>query len=524
MAADVDAILARVAGVAPAAGAAPASDVDAILARFAPAAAPVASPTGLGAAELAGVGQVAGEDPGLLSAVGHGVARGLTLDWGDELEAGLRSLRPGGKYRDELTKVRDRYARNAEAHPIGEGLGNVIGSVLTGVGTAGIGAAARLGSAGAKGAAALAGIEGAVAGAGASEKTDLAGIAGDAAKSGALGAGLGAVIGKALGSYVDAAPARADRALMSDLFDQSTPTTRKKAADAVKGGVDIPGVARETGLDRVARDPEALADAVGAAQRTAGKRIGETYDGLDAAGPGVASAKVFDSLEELRKGLSGPSAAPMRDRLAKYVEDVKAEWGDLDSIPLKRLNKEIGELEAQGFASTELTPKAAAKLKRATAAALEGRLQERLAEIGGEEIANLPALNKQYRALLNIDKAAKERARREPFSKTGLRDIARETAGSSAPLALGILGAGGDLLSGGALYAATKAGQAAGKSANRAATESLAKLMRDAQRGVPGKQEALDAIRAGVPIATVRGILSLSGYLPDWANDLSGAE
>ena len=659
---DPDAYLAGIAAPA----AAPAGfDPDAFLAGAAPAA-PAPSP------ELAGAtGSASGEGPGLISAVGHGVARGLTLDWSDEIESGLRSLSAGTKYRDELAAVRNRYVRNADAHPIGEGLGNLIGSVLTGVGTAGIGTVARVGAAGAKGAALVAGVESAVQGAGASTKQGL-GVVEDAAKQGIVGAGLGAVIGKALGSYVDAAPARADRDLMTDLFDMSTPTARRKASDAMDRGVPVAQVARDRGLADLAGNPKALAEAVATEKSAAGKGIGAAYDELDgtvsfrdavkglprddageiispipirsyddsfrlsrmgayrgdvdadaasaplkkipldnvfgnqatvaegdlmrfaaagkntsdrgmkgtpivlrepdgtftvvdghhrlaaaklrgeqdvnvrvinnpgktgrtdlndlpeagttAAGSGVPSAQVFDALESLQRNFKGPSDKPLRDRLKSYVEEARANWGGLDSVPLKDLNTEIGKLEKAGFRSADLDPGESARLKRQVASALNKPLQERIKQIGGKAAADLPNLNREYQALSLIERAAQERSRREPFSPTGLRDIAREQMGNSLPLAAGFAAAGGDLLAGGAVYTGGRVLKKLGDKANRAATESLARLMRGAKTGDVSKQAALDAIRAGVPLATVRGVISLSSHLPDWLPDLPGGE
>jgi hypothetical protein len=147
-----------------------------------------------------------------------------------------------------------------------------------------------------------------------------------------------------------------------------------------------------------------------------------------------------------------------------------------------------------------------------------------------ESIAETPSMrpvvdtilesNKQIRLFASVKEALEKGAERKNWSPTSLKSA---LADASLPGMAAIIGGGADIATGGAAFAATKAAQVAGKALNRKATFQLAKLVRAVKAGDASKETVLEAIRAGVPVGTVTGVLAGWHGAPDWAHDALGS-
>ena len=113
------------------------------------------------------------------------IGQGVTFGFGDELEAGVRSLVGDRTYDEEVADIRKSISEFRETDPIAAYGSEIVGSIPTGIGLAGLALRGGL-----KGAAKLGALEGSIYGAGEGE-----GVTGTAT-SAALGTGLGAAGGK----------------------------------------------------------------------------------------------------------------------------------------------------------------------------------------------------------------------------------------------------------------------------------------------------------------------------------------
>lgn len=482
----------------------------------APAAAPAAPEFIRGPVQSADLPHYAGaeREVGTGEALGLGAVHGAFSGFLDELVGAGRALTESnslseipGIYRRERDKERARLHEAEAQHPIATTLGQFGGGAVTAplFGAGALGELTGVAGAAARGAAA-----GIVTGAGNSEADSAAGVVKDAAKSGLVGAGLGAALEPLAARATRGAAARNDQRLLSDIGDRATPTARKKIADAAD---IVKDTARKFGLDEVAAQPTQLAQATETARREIGARIGDAYKAIGDETLGARTRDVAKAVAAVKRKLAGPSEEPLRRQVDAYLAAVKDRWGDgvRDRITLRALNEEIGNLEKVGFASTDLSPRAGIQLKRDLAGALEDVLQGRLDEIAElgkrvgasslakrEAFAGLPRaaqaaqelaeLNRDYRGLKLIGRAAAERARYEPFSPTGIRQIAGENVGKLL------------LFSGHPVGAAAAAGaKVAVPAAARAADVALARLVSAAQSGSVPAQLVQQALEAGVP-------------------------
>ena len=113
------------------------------------------------------------------------VGQGVTFGFGDEIEAGIRSLGSDRSYDEEVADIRKSISEFRDTNPVAAYGSEIAGSIPTGFGLAGL--ALR---GGIKGAAKIGALEGSIYGAGEGE-----GVTGTATST-ALGAGLGAAGGK----------------------------------------------------------------------------------------------------------------------------------------------------------------------------------------------------------------------------------------------------------------------------------------------------------------------------------------
>jgi len=114
------------------------------------------------------------------------IGQGITFGFGDELEARIRSLAGGRTYGEEVADIRERIKKFRETNPVAAYGSEIVGSIPTGVGIAGLALRGGL-----RGAAKIGALEGGIYGIGEGE-----GLEGRATGAG-LGAGLGAAGGKA---------------------------------------------------------------------------------------------------------------------------------------------------------------------------------------------------------------------------------------------------------------------------------------------------------------------------------------
>ena len=114
------------------------------------------------------------------------VGQGITFGFGDELEARFRALTGDRSYDEEVADIRESIEQFRETNPVAAYGSEIVGSIPTGLGLAGLALRGGL-----KGAAKIGALEGSIYGVGEGE-----GVEGTAT-SAAIGAGLGGALGKA---------------------------------------------------------------------------------------------------------------------------------------------------------------------------------------------------------------------------------------------------------------------------------------------------------------------------------------
>jgi len=113
------------------------------------------------------------------------IGQGVTFGFGDEIEAGIRSLGSDRSYDEEVSDIRKSISEFRDTNPVAAYGSEIAGSIPTGFGLAGLALRGGL-----KGAAKIGALEGSIYGAGEGE-----GVEGTATST-VLGAGLGAAGGK----------------------------------------------------------------------------------------------------------------------------------------------------------------------------------------------------------------------------------------------------------------------------------------------------------------------------------------
>lgn len=465
-------------------------------------------------------------DRGALNAAGQGALQGASFGFFDEAAAALRALAEGRDTARGGPSFGERYRRNVgeeraqlhaaeEQHPIASTIGQVAGGLAApGMGLAKVGTG--IGGAIVRGAGA-----GILSGAGASEATTAGGVVSDAAKGGLVGGAIGGTVGYGLERALRGAPGRVDDRTIQAITGGRATTAGK---NVYRNEELVVETARKFKLDPDAAKPEELRSAVNTLRKQVGAQLGEAREIIDSNSLGVRVGDVRRAVGRVKADLASPSDEPMRRQVEKYVEAITERWGDgpRARVPLAALNKEIGKLEAVGFAGADLSPQAGKVLKRSLADSLDDVLEKRLEEIRsfGHNIAasslakrpgfsgvvdaaaaaeTLPGLNRDYRGLKLILRAAEDRAAIPEANRAagGLRDIA-----GGALKGAGIIGS---LASGSPLPAlATHVGIPLAKAGGRAADRALARLYQAAQAGQVSAKLVQEALEAGVP----RGLVS----------------
>jgi hypothetical protein len=475
--------------------------------------------------------------PGLLSSVGEAVAQGGTLGFADEIEGALKAAFTDKTYVEGRDEARTRYAAKREAHPIGTGLGEILGGVGTGLATGGAGIAARVGATGAKGAAAIAGAEGALSGAGFSEAKDAGGVLGDAATSGAVGAGLGYGLHKVFSRFVDTAPERHVEQLTKELTEGATPTESKRFAQGV-GDLAVEVLEKDKQLMKAVRvGPEKGAEVVEERLKTLGPQTKPLYDKLDKDAGKVPMSAVeahFDKL--IDDAAQKPGLERVRDALAETKDNFTtaitkkhgpAAPGQSIDVPTQEVRQWVTrllkqELKTWGGLNDTAAHEIKEKVYDAADAFLKGHLDNVAKSLPELEptVTQLRELNRRIRAYVQTSTLLEHVQDRSMWKKANLFQTLRS---AGLPGVAGVAAAGGDLVSGGLAYGGVRAVQAAGTSANRATTRALAGLVRDARAGNARKAAVIEAIKLGVPVATVMAVLGGMRNRPAWLDEIPQA-
>jgi hypothetical protein len=236
------------------------------------------------------------------------------------------------------------------------------------------------------------------------------------------GASVGAVAGAA-GAAGAGRAAREDKALFREIGRAGVGKSQEKIANI--GADDIVATARDMGF-REAKDWTTRAQMSGAAKQKVGAAIGDAYKPLDASAFGTRPTdQVVQALETVKTKLGQTTEG---QQLMKVVTEKQEALKKLypNGIPLSALNREIGDLESLGYSGGQvgqMSQKAAAKIPRQMAGAMEEQLQTALGAARRDpalapSVDALGGLNKQYKATLAIDAIARRQAAREPFKKT----------------------------------------------------------------------------------------------------------
>lgn len=468
------------------------------------------------------------EEPGILEAGARAVARGATMDFADEIGGAFESMFTDKTYAQARDESRAKFKAAEEAHPFVTGLGQVIGGVGAGLVTGG--AAGAVGKLGARGVAALAGAEGAVQGIGASEgdltKGEFGTVAKDAAIGGAVGTALGAVMHKATKGFIDTAEARHTKAVIGDLTEGATATQAKRFAG--DGGLVEVLEADPKFMSATRKGPKAAMEVTEQRLNKLGAEVKPIYQKLDAEAGHVNPLDVATHLDgKIEELARQPGMEAVRDALGRakdnFVSSYVHRGGELGTgMPTQEVRQWVTRLLKQTDVTIgSLNQHEAYNIKAAVHDAAHEFLQKHLGDVAeqvpgvAEDVAKLRGLNKQIAAYAKADALMEHVADRALTKKGSLRDIitgnmtaAATTASAAMMNPLPLIGLG-----------VAKAAGAGIDAGNRAATSALAKLVKATRSTNPTKalvaKEARAAIEAGVPLATVRGLMKAAGSSED---------
>jgi hypothetical protein len=387
-----------------------------------------------------------------------GLSQGLTLGFGDELEAGFDSLvdRLHGKkgtYDERLRESRGLTRAAREAHPVAAGAGEVAGAIGSGL----LGGVARPGAGLAR-----AMLEGAAYG-GASGAGNAEGDLSDRAKGAAVGAGVGAVavplIGAAGRVLKRAGGAALDVTGLRPLGNAATSTAAGPIRTTLRGAIShVPGVetAEERAIGKVAQNLERDGESVTSLRGKLAARHSEKPETvMDLAGdntrmmgnavrsqPGPGSQRISRALAERQTGAeeraigdavetSGVGSRTNAHATAEQLVDDRA--------------KEAQELYSQAFAHGAVDNPKINELLKLPYFAPAWKQALKLAEAERHQLPSVFKVVKQPSALLDDSGAPMMRDALEAtavpdvktlhYLKLGLDDVVE--AGKRAPLERG---------------------------------------------------------------------------------------
>ena len=178
------------------------------------------------------------------------VGQGITFGFGDELEARFRALTGDRSYDEEVADIRESIEQFRETNPVAAYGSEIVGSIPTGLGLAGLALRGGL-----RGAAKIGALEGGIYGVGEGE-----GVEGTAT-SAAIGAGLGGALGKAGEKAFEG---------IAPLVGKFMKRTRGSGIEA-KGSGNIEMEASPSNLGPMVRDLEAGSDEFVPLEKTVGE-------------------------------------------------------------------------------------------------------------------------------------------------------------------------------------------------------------------------------------------------------------
>ncbi len=293
--------------------------------------------------------------------LGRAALQGLSLGWGDEGEAWLRS-KLGEDYDEALKQIKKEYGKYSKDNPgtstVAELAGGFLPGVLTGGATTGASTAGTLARMGGLGA-----LTGGVAGAGAAEEGDrLSGGASGAVLGTALGVGIPAVMRGASGAS----------AWLRDRLNPSDSVVASRAAEKMLAAMDESGVAPRQLLSTAQEDaarkiPSVVANADNSlsdlaeavAQRTGkgarkieetlvAQRLGSKERAYEQTTKALKPGNYYDDLQSLQdemKTLAGPAYTQA------YSHGVVTDPKVLDFMKLPQFQQ--GAAEAQKLLAAE---------------------------------------------------------------------------------------------------------------------------------------------------------------------------
>lgn len=390
------------------------------------------------------------QDKGALNAFALGATQGGSAGFFDEAASGLKALAEakdlrelGKRYRDERGRERESIHEAEDKHGIAFGAGGLAGAAASAaIPGAGLGGLARAAGGGAKGAAAIGAAYGAATGAGTSEEDSIGGTLLDAGKGALLGgatAGLlakgGELVGKGISKLAGGAEERIIQRDLGALTKGAPKGMRDKlvgvAGDRTK---DVAAFVRETGLDKLSKDPKDALAVVKAARQEAGKFFGQIDDAVEQAVGGIAPDTITQALDKVAADFRKQgNVAGLRavDRIAKSAPEVLDKPG---LIPVSQFRGFASNAADVAFEAGGTAPKLAKRVERQVTGALGQVLREHIAQAAelSPEVAKLapelPRMTTVFGIAKDLERPLAYRVQSSQYPTTGLRDIAMKAS------------------------------------------------------------------------------------------------
>lgn len=497
-----------------------------------------------GAAERQRKASEAADTASSFESLGYGAARGATLGAVDRLVGlgtaiGERAAEASGAARTTehpYERARLDYLtgeqKAAEAHPVLNVVGDVIGGSIPAAITGGVGLASRLPEAGklvqTSARVADAATLGGVAGALNTREDDAATMATGAAKGAALGVGAEATLGTAARNAIRGAPAREENASLRDVMESEagrvTATTAKKTArdiddvrDILKNDPEMRAANREP-ADKAAAFAQTRASELGAPQPERYAIVDKTLESDP-----LTATSLLKKLVDKERSLPDKNLPLMKKALLAVRDSIRNDfapkWAGQDTWTGERVPISMQQLRGW-VTSVQGTADAAMGTINGTSAAvvpgeiaklcneiLEERL-DRAASAGGDVVkgvvADIRESDRQVSAYLALKRAAEDRKWRELSQSIGYTKRAADVQQAQANMAAGGLAVSGNVPAALAVAGAGPAKRVAREAARTINDRMLAPLQRAVQAGSTWAEVARMSAELGVPSGIAR--------------------
>lgn len=475
------------------------------------------------------------DQPSMLESAGRGALSGLTLGFDDEIGGALKAAFTDKTYAQARDELRAKKKAAQQANPWTYGLSEILGGAATpGLGAVGAAkegvTAARTAITAAKAGAAA----GALGGLGNSEadltKGDVGGALKDTASGAAAGAATGALLHKILGGYIDKSVERRAQHLTEDIGEGAVPTVKRRLGSVTKFNEDTEQSLAVNVLDS---DPEflkSLKTGQGAARKVAqarldslGKEVTPIYQQLDRETGGIPLGRVVKRMDAAVSEADVPGNANVRGALEETRDDFLnsyrrrmdlAPGADLDQVmvPTQDVRQWVTRLKKQATNSMGSLSETERKVvKDEVHKAGDAILRDHLNDVakGVPELAPTVEALRDANRKIAVYAAAEDALGKATERKAWApKSFIKSLSESGLPVAAGAIGAGADIATGGLAYGGAKLALAGGKKLNREATRALAGLVNASRRGSISAAQRLEALRMGVPLATVYAVSS----------------